>query len=105
MKTNGPVLCVEDLKLAAHRWLPLAASASEKTISKNGGKAEATMERSERVGEGIGARGSWFGRGGGGARTGRGGVGGRGKGAGSVGGAWSGRWLGAGGGGEKRVGI
>ena len=74
MKTNGPVLCVEDLKLAAHRWLPLAASASEKTISKNGGKAEATMERSERVGEGIGARGSWFGRGGGGGR-GRGGAG------------------------------
>ena len=54
MKTNGPVLCVEDLRLAAHRRLPLSASANKK--SKNGGKAEATMEgkRSERVREGTG---------------------------------------------------
>ena len=29
MKTNGPVLCVEDLGLAEHRRLPLSASASK----------------------------------------------------------------------------
>ena len=64
MKTNGPVLCVEDLRLAAHRRLPLPASASKKK-SKNGGKAEATMEgkRSERVGEGTRARGRGLGAG------------------------------------------
>ena len=30
MKTNGPVICVEDLRLAEHRRLPLSASAGKK---------------------------------------------------------------------------
>ena len=45
MKTKGPVLCVEDLRLAAHRRLQLSASASKTETSK----------RHERVG-GAGGR-------------------------------------------------
>ena len=67
MKTNGPVLCVEDLSLAAHRRLLLSASAN-KSKSKNGRKVEATMEgkRCERVGKGTGERGRGLGGGAGG---------------------------------------
>ena len=63
MKANGPMFCVEVLRLAAHRRLPLSASAG-KNKNKNGGKAEATMEgkRSERVREGTGGRGGRAGR-------------------------------------------
>ena len=53
MKANGPVLRVEDLRLAARRRLPLSASASKKK-SKNGGRVEVTGEGIERWGiEGI----------------------------------------------------
>ena len=45
MKTQGPVPCVEDLRLAAHRRLQLSASASKTETSK----------RHERVG-GAGGR-------------------------------------------------
>ena len=34
MKTNGLVLCVEDLRLAEHRRLPLSASASKKNEAR-----------------------------------------------------------------------
>ena len=51
MKTNGAVLCVEDLRLAANRWLPLSASASKKK-DKNGGKAEQQWRESEANGWG-----------------------------------------------------
>ena len=73
MNTNGPVLCVEDLRLAAHRRLPLSAGAS-KNKNKHGGKVEATMEkktkrmgggRNRRAGKGGGRRGRENGRKGG----------------------------------------
>ena len=60
MKTNGPVLCVEDLGLAAHRRLPLSASASKKNKqewrksgSSNGGRAKLQLLK---LFEGIGFR-------------------------------------------------
>ena len=34
MRTNGLVFCVEDLRLAAHRQLPLSASASKRNRRK-----------------------------------------------------------------------
>ena len=57
MKTNGPVLCVEDLRLAAraHRRLTLSAKI----------KASMAGKRSERVGERTGGQGRGGGEGGG----------------------------------------
>ena len=74
MKTNGAVLCVEDLRLAAHRRLPLSASASKKKIQE-WRKSRATMEgkRCEQVGKEQAAV-KWTGDGAGGEGPGSGGA-------------------------------
>ena len=60
MKTRGPVLCVEDLRLAARASTAAAPSqCKQEKKARMAEKAEALMEgkRSERVGEGTGGRG------------------------------------------------
>ena len=70
MKTCGPVLCVEDLRLAAHQRLPLSASASKKKEARMAEKTEATWRESEANGWGKEqAGGEGVGRGGGSIRT------------------------------------
>ena len=62
METNGPVFCVEDRRLAAHRRLPLSAIASQKKQEwRYSGEATKEGKRGEWVGEGTGGRGRGLG--------------------------------------------
>ena len=70
MKTHGPVLFVEALRLAAHRRLPLSASAMKKARMAEKRIQQWRGKRRERVGEGKGRGGG--GASGGGGRSGGG---------------------------------
>ena len=47
LKTNGPVLCVEDISFAAHRRLPRSASASKKEKTRMADTREQKWRESE----------------------------------------------------------